>query len=117
MNIELIRFGEIEIDGTRYDHDVVIDGGAVGKRRKKASKAHRAQYGHTPLSAGENIPWGGPELVVGTGTYGGLPIMPEVEAEARRRGIRLTALPTPDACALLRGRVPGEIHAVLHVTC
>jgi hypothetical protein len=117
MNAKLVAFGEIEIEGVRHTHDVVIDGGAVSKRGKKPSKAYKAQYGHTPLSADEALPWGGAELIVGTGSYGSLPVMPEVEREAERRGVRLVALPTADACERLRDRPAAEVYAVLHITC
>jgi hypothetical protein len=56
MEAKLIAFGEIEIDGERYDHDVVIEAGKVSKRAKKASKSFRSEYGHTPLSVEEEIP-------------------------------------------------------------
>ncbi len=117
MKAKLIAFGEIEIEGERYDHDVVIEGGGVRKRAKKASKVFRNSYGHTPLSAEEAIPWGGTQLIVGTGMYGSLPIMPEVHEEARRRGIRVVALPTRDACKLLRNLKRKEAYAILHTTC
>ena len=34
MKARFITFGEIEIDGQRYAHDVVIDGGQIRKRAK-----------------------------------------------------------------------------------
>ena len=34
MKARLVKFGEIEVGGKRYTHDVVIDGGKVRKRRK-----------------------------------------------------------------------------------
>jgi hypothetical protein len=117
MKATLLAFGEIEVEGEYYDHDVVIRGGVVKKRKKKASKAYREEYGHTPLSIAENLPWGGKQLVVGTGVYGRLPIMPEVDAEARRRGIELIALSTPEACARLSAIKRADVYAVLHVTC
>ena len=117
MNIRLVAFGEIEIEGEPLSHDVVIDAGVVCKRAKGASKAYRGQYGHTPLSAEEYLPWGGAELIVGTGMYGSLPIMPAVEQEAERRGVRLVALPTGEACELLSDRERAAVFAVLHITC
>jgi hypothetical protein len=84
MRAHLLTFGSIEIDGRRYDHDVVIERGAVRKRGKKPSKPYRDAYGHTPLSADEETPWGGRLLIIGTGVSGSLPVMPEVEREARR---------------------------------
>ena len=83
MKARLIRFGEIEVDGKRYMHDVVIDGGKVRKRKKGPSKQFREKFGHTPLSAGEEIPWAGKRLIVGTGAHGALPVMDEVLAEAK----------------------------------
>jgi hypothetical protein len=50
-----------------YEHDVVIDHGTIRKRRKKPSKRFRATFGHTPLSADEEIPWNCRRLVIGTG--------------------------------------------------
>lgn len=117
MKARWIEFGEIELDGRRYDHDVVIDAGRIGKRRKKASKPYRERYGHTPLSADEPLPWGGERLIVGTGASGSLPIMPEVAEEAERRGVELIALPTEEALELVAAVEPGEVYAVLHVTC
>ncbi len=117
MKANVVRFGEIEVNGERYDHDVVIEAGEVRKRKKGSSKCFRDEYGHTPLSAEEDIPWGGRQLIVGTGVYGKLPIMPAVEEEAVRRGIKLVALPTEQACQLLGSVTRREIYAVLHVTC
>ena len=110
-------FGEVRIEGERYAHDVVIDAGRVRRRRKGPSKALREEYGHTPLSLDEDLPWGGQQLIVGTGVQGRLPVVPEVYAEASRRGIELTVLPTPDACRLLAELKPKQVFAVLHVTC
>jgi hypothetical protein len=117
MKAELVGFGSIEIDGSQYDHDVVIDQGAVRKRLKKPSKPQRARYGHTPLSADEKIPWGGSRLIVGTGAYGSLPITPELNQEAISRGVELVALSTADACSLIADLDPREVNAILHVTC
>lgn len=117
MKAKLMAFGELEIDGRRYDHDVVIDGGKIRQRVKKASKAYREAYGHTPLSLQEKLPWGGRQLIVGTGMYGRLPVMPEVVQEAERRKVELVVVPTEEACRLLADCKDKNIHAVLHVTC
>ena len=101
MQVRLLRFGSIEVEGREYDNDVVLEGGRVRKRKKKPSKPYRDEFGHTPLSADEELPWGGGRLIIGTGAYGSLPIMPQVLEEARRRGVDLTALPTEDACRLI----------------
>ena len=115
MRFDGFSFGSIRIDGVSYDHDVVIDRGKVRKRKKKVSKKFREAFGHTPLSLEEAIPWKCRRLVVGTGT-GALPVMKEVKAEAKRRKIKLTILPTAEAIEELRQR-PDETNAILHVTC
>src|SRR4029450_2059396 len=97
MKARLVRFGEIEIEGTRYTHDVVIEGGKVRKRKKGTSKQFREEFGHPPLSAGERIPWAGKRLIVGTGAHGALPVMDEVLAEAKRRGIEVITKPSLEA--------------------
>jgi hypothetical protein len=115
--VRLLGFGSIEVEGRAYEHDIVIDRGAVRKRSKKPSKPYRAKFGHTPLSADEELPWGGTRLIIGTGAYGSLPIMPEVVAEAARRNIDLVAVPTEKACRLIAGLKGQKVRAVLHVTC
>jgi hypothetical protein len=116
MHFEGFSFGSIQIDGKRHDYDVVIDGGRIRKRKKRPSKPLRGEYGHTPLSAAEEIPWGSHRLVIGTGAMGALPIDPQVTREAARRGVELIVLPTADAIALLEENAK-DTNAVLHVTC
>ena len=117
MQARLIGFGSIEVGGLEFDHDVVIDGGKVRKRKKGPSKSYRAEFGHTPLSAAEDLPWGGRRMIIGTGYYGSLPIAADVIAEADRRGVHLHAVPTVQACQLISKLEAREVHAVLHVTC
>jgi len=109
-------FGSIEIDGVTYEHDVVIEGGLVRKRKKGPSKALRARYGHTPLTAAEDIPWACRRLVIGSGVAGSLPVAEDVTAEAERRGVELVVLPTAEAIEALR-TVGSGTNAILHVTC
>ena len=117
MKAKLVSFGHLEIDGVTYARDVVLDGGKIRKRDKAPSKALHHKWGHTPLTAAEEIPWGGKRLIVGTGAHGDLPIWPDVIEEAARRGIEVEALPTEEACKLLKGLDADEVYAILHVTC
>lgn len=57
MRFVAFSFGSIGIDGITYEYDVVIDEGKVRKRKKKPSKESREDFGHTPLSIEEKIPW------------------------------------------------------------
>jgi hypothetical protein len=117
VKAELVAFGELEIEGKHYHRDVVIEGGKIRKRDKGPSKALYAGSGHTPLSAAEEIPWGGKRLIVGTGARGQLRLTPEVREEAAHRGIEIEALPTVEACRLLAGLDSKDVYAILHVTC
>jgi hypothetical protein len=89
MQFENFSFGSLEIDGKTYKNDVIIDGGEIHERKKKPSKRFRDDSGLTPLSIDEKIPWNCHRLVVGTGAHGNLPVMDEVQREAKRRKVDL----------------------------
>jgi hypothetical protein len=57
MKFQAFSFGSIRIDGITYEHDVVIDRGRVHKCSKQPSKKFREEFGHTPISTEEVIPW------------------------------------------------------------
>jgi hypothetical protein len=116
MRFGRFAFGSIEVDGTTYEHDLVIVRGDIRKRRKGPSKALRTRFGHTPPSASEDIPWDCERLVIGSGAAGSLPVFDEVAEEAARRGVALVVLPTAEAIAELE-RAPHGTNAILHVTC
>ena len=117
MKARLITFGNLQLEGESYERDVTIEAGRVRRRHKGPSKTRRGEFGHTPLTSAEKIPWGGRRLIVGTGADGALPIASDVYDEAKRRGIRVEAMPTRDACRLLADLDPQDVYAVLHVTC
>src|SRR5215471_6240465 len=116
MQFENFSFGSLMIDGNTYENDVVIDRGEIRKRKKKPSKQFRDDFGHTPLSIEEKIPWKCHRLVIGTGAHGSLPIMDKVKREARRRKVELVILPTREALQVLN-KDSEETNAILHVTC
>ena len=91
-------------------------GGRIPKRKKKPSKVSRGEFGHTPLSIEEEIPWDCRRLVVGTGASGGLPVMDEVKREATSRQVALVTTPTREAIEALQAG-PEDTNAILHVTC
>ena len=108
MRFDDFSFGSIRIDGMTHEHDVVIDRGEISKRKKKPAKKFRDSFGHTPLSMEEEIPWKCQRLVVGTGAYGGLPVMKEVKTEAKRRKIELLILPTTQGYRDTEARSRGD---------
>jgi hypothetical protein len=117
MKARMVAFGLVELDGQTYDHDVLVERGRISRRHKKGSKPQRGQYGHTPLTTAEPLPWRCRQMIIGTGVDGRLPVTPDVIADARRRGIKLLLLPTSEACALLSVADVDETAAVLQVTC
>jgi len=116
MDFGQFRFGSLAINGVTYERDVVIDRGKVRKRKKKPSKKFREEFGHTPISVEEKIPWNCERLVIGTGRNGSLPVMDEVRREARRRKIELVIIPTEEAIESFAEK-PERTNAILHVTC
>jgi hypothetical protein len=116
MRFDNFSFGSLQIDDSTYEHDVVIDRGEIRDRKKKPSKKFRDEFGHTPLSVEEDIPWKCARLVIGTGAYGSLPVMNEVKREAKRHKVKLLILPTCDAIEVLK-KDPEDTNAILHVTC
>ena len=116
MLFEDLAFGSIRVDGVEYDYDIVLDCGEIRKRKKGPSKEFRHQFGHTPLTTREEIPWHCRRLLVGTGMYGRLPVSPDVGQEAKRRKVELLIVPTEKAVSFLNQQ-PSETNAVLHLTC
>ena len=115
MHFDKFSFGSVRIDGSTYEQDVVIDCGEIRKRKKAPSRKFRDEFGHTPLSIEEKIPWKCHRLVIGTGAYGRLPVMKEVKLEAERRHVKLVIVPTSEAIQLIEKE--SAANAILHVTC
>jgi len=112
------KHGWIEVDGIRYNHDIIIHGDrSVTRRSKKKSKKYRKKYGHTPLADHEIefLQEENPGIIyIGTGQYGDLPITKE--ARKILGGYDTVILPTPDIMALLEEEDRPFV-AVIHVSC
>jgi len=115
MHFDKFSFGTLQIDGSTYEQDLVIDRGEIRKRKKTPSKKFRDEFGHTPLSIGEKIPWKCHRLVIGTGAYLPFTVMKEVKREAERRHVELIVMPTSEAIRLIEKE--SDANAILHVTC
>jgi len=64
MHFGTFSFGSLQIDDTTYEHDIIIDRGAIRKRKKRPSKPFRDQFGHTPLSVKERFRGGAGGLLL-----------------------------------------------------
>jgi len=112
------RYGWVELDHIRYDHDVIIHKDrTVTKRSKKKSKKFKKVFGHTPLSDHELkfLKDEKPEIVfIGTGQYGDLPIT--IDAHRVLAPYDLVMRPTPEILDLFNDE-PRPSVAILHVSC
>jgi hypothetical protein len=115
MHFDKFSFGTLQIDGSTYEQDVVIDRGEIRKRKKKPSRKFRDEFGQTPVSIEETIPWKCHRLVISTGAYGRLPVIKEVKREAERRHIELAIVPTREAIRLIEKE--SDANAILYLTC
>jgi hypothetical protein len=95
----------------------VIEGGTVRKRKKGPSKPRRDEFGHTPLTPEERVPWDGKQLWIGTGAQGKLPVPDDFREEARRRGVELLTRTTPELVRMINEALPADTNVILHVTC
>ena len=114
MKIKKLSFGSINIDGKNYCKDIVIHKGKIKKRKKKESKKFRSLFGHTPLSILENIPWDCKKLIIGTGHSSALPVMNEVKEKAKKKGVKLVLMSTPDAIQYINEK---DTNLILHLPC
>ncbi len=118
--IDGTAFGSITVNGTVFDHDIIIrPDGRVKKRRKRLSKA---VYGtsHT-ISRQEAIylyeqAAGADRLIVGSGQDGNVELSPEAAAYLKDRKCRVVLLPTPEVISVWN-RTKGTAVGLFHVTC
>lgn len=115
--IDALVFGRITVDGKQLEEDVIFEHGKVRERDKGPSRALKAQYGHTPLTVKEEIPWDCKRLLIGIGMDGQLPVLDEVKAEARKRGVELILMKTEEAVKYLEQNSGEDLNVILHITC
>jgi len=118
MKIESTSFGTITIDGTTYEHDVIIRlSGEVVKRKKKLSKKY---YGTSHVLSKDEAKFvfekGCEQLILGSGQMGNVHLSPEAEAYFAKKGCKVLSQPTPKAIrAFNRSRAKNA--GLFHVTC
>jgi len=111
--IDHYNFGEIIIDGKTYTSDVIIYPNRVDSTWWR-KEGHKLQTEDITEIVNEK-----PEvLVVGTGRFGMMRVMPEVENLLKSLGIQLVAEKTETACREYN-RLKGsrKVVAALHLTC
>ena len=118
MKVEFPGFGKIVVDGTVYSHDIVIyPSGKIEERKKWLSKGkHGTSHKLDPDELKEYLTEDFDVLIVGTGFYGYLSLLPESRELIKDKEIH--ELPTGKAVELLNelwGK--RKVLAIFHVTC
>lgn len=112
-SINSYHFGEIVVTGEKYSSDVIIFPGRVEKWR--SAKSHELGLGDITLALSES-----PEvLILGTGAYDRMTVLPEVPREVLARNIKLVVSPTGEACNMYNfyAQEAARVIAILHLTC
>jgi len=111
--IDSYQFGRIVVNGKSYTSDVIIFPDRVRDNWWK-KKGHELCLGDIAEVITEN-----PEvLVVGTGAFGLVKVLPEVQPSIEAQGIELIAHPTNEACQIYNQLCHSQkVVAALHLTC
>jgi len=116
--IDQTTFGSITVDGTVFEHDVIIRlTGQVKKRKKKLSKAiYGTSHTLSLNEAGHSYEEGENRLIIGTGQYGNVRLSDEAADYFKRKQCQVDLLPTPAAIQAWN-ESEGEVISLFHVTC
>ncbi|MBN1270252.1 MAG: hypothetical protein JXB04_11745 [Kiritimatiellae bacterium] len=112
--IEGYSFGEIVIDGNRFNTDVLIfpDGHVDYSWWRKDGHLLTMEDIRELVTAQPE--W----IIAGTGEYGMVKLEPGLQKQLEQQGIKLEALPTAEAVKLYNDiRDSGSVGACLHITC
>jgi hypothetical protein len=116
--IDQTTFGSITIEGTMFNHDVLIrQDGQIKKRKKKLSKA---QYGTSHMLSLDEARYvyekGAQRLIIGTGQYDNVRLSTEAADYLQQKHCHVDLLPTPAAIHTWNTS-NGAVIGLFHVTC
>jgi hypothetical protein len=118
VKLEYPSFGRIMVDGREYEHDIVIyPSGKVEQREKEISKKkHGTSHMLDPEELVQYLQEKFDVLIVGTGMYGRLSLLPESREFVK--GKEVVELPTREAVELFN-KLYGtrRVLGIFHVTC
>ncbi|MGH3082999.1 MAG: Mth938-like domain-containing protein [Gaiellaceae bacterium] len=118
--IDRTAFGSITVDGSVFEHDVIIGpDGQVKKRKKKLSKAVYGTSHTISLDEAKHVCNQGPDadrLIVGSGQYGNVELSPEAAAYVEERNFSVVLMPTPEVIDVWN-ETKGRAIGLFHVTC
>lgn len=117
-SIDQTSFGSITIEGTVFEHDVLIRlNGQVKKRKKKLSKAIYGTSHMLSLPEAEHVyEDGAKRLLIGTGQYDNVRLSDEAADYFKGKQCQVELLPTPKAIEAWN-ETKGAVIGLFHVTC
>jgi hypothetical protein len=117
-HLDCTGFGWLEIDGERYEHDVLIRlDGTVEKRKKKLSKRVYGTSHTISLEEAEHVHEDkATMLIVGSGQYDNIRLSEEATEYFQRRDVEVRLFATPEAIAAWND-APNKSIGLFHVTC
>jgi len=117
-SIDQTTFGSITVEGTVFEHDVLIRlNGRVKKRKKKLSKAIYGTSHILSLAEAEHVYENGVKrLIIGTGQYDNVRLSEEATDYFKRKQCQVDLLPTPEAIQAWN-ETEGTAIGLFHVTC
>ena len=110
--IDSYRFGQLIVNGQNYTSDVIIFPDRVKDWwRKTGHQLHPGDLSEVMAAKPE-------VLIVGTGAFGLVKVLPEVPPSLEAAGIKFIAQPTKEACHTYNQLCHSQkVVAVLHITC
>jgi len=117
-SIDQTTFGSMTIEGSVFEHDVLIRlSGQVKKRKKKLSKAIYGTSHILSLEEAKHVYEDGAQrLMIGTGQYGNVRLSEEAADYFKRKQCQVELLPTPEAIRAWN-EAEGKVIGLFHVTC
>ncbi len=112
--IEQYRFGAMVINGSTYNSDVILFGTIV-KNNWRRIKGHELCVADIDQSIDEFNPG---IVIIGTGKFGMMKILPDTESFLQSRQIRLIVQKTGQACETYNRLFQSErVLGAFHLTC
>ncbi|MBI4658940.1 MAG: hypothetical protein HY735_08860 [Verrucomicrobia bacterium] len=116
--IDSTEFGSINIEGSMFEHDVIIRlRGRVKKRKKKLSKRVYGTSHTISLDEAKHVYEKGAErLILGSGQNGMVTLSEEAADYFKRKRCLVKLTPTPAAIRVWN-KAKGAVIGLFHVTC
>ncbi len=111
-------FGNITVEGKRYEHDIIIRlSGKVRKRNKQLSKAvHGTAHTVSLLEIRELYRKKAERIIIGAGHEGQLQLSREAAQFLKEQNCRPEVYPTPEAIEKWNA-AEGKVLGLFHITC